>query len=178
MMLFAVGEKHPVLTTWDQNVSGVVYDYDCSGHWQHYFLKKPTKKEIDSIQSGPARFGLFTHDNIIFLLSQFGDMDWNDAGYSCFLVQEDRKQLPDITEKGHGLLTTVLVDTETMIVEAMRTLTFSVEFTDRIHHEIIRQSKQKPWDSSENNQRIAAIYSKFTTPQMVKQSQIFCNGGD
>jgi hypothetical protein len=52
-----------------------------------------------------------------------------------------------------------------------------VEFTRRLHEEILRQS-ESPWSSWRHNAVIESVYSRFTTQDLVERSIVFCNGGD
>jgi hypothetical protein len=175
MQILSVGQLYSTeICEWPE---GCHYNVDEYGHWLHYFYENPTRAEIASIQRGPARFGLFLHDPVIFLLHQFGEMPWNDAPYSWWLVSREHRRIPELTEGEHAFLRVALVDTTTGIVAALRALTFSVEFTRRLHEEILRQS-ESPWSSCRHDAVIESVYSRFTTQDLIERSIIFCNGGD
>ena len=134
MHILAVGEPYDTsIELWPE---GCHYNYDASGHWLHYLYSHPTSEEISAIQRGPAQFGLYTQESVIFLLHQFGDMPWNEAPYSFWLVSEEHRRLPELTDGEHAFLRVVLIDTATGIVAALRALTFSSEFTRKLHGEI------------------------------------------
>jgi hypothetical protein len=175
MQILSVGQPYSSeICEWPE---GCHYNVDEYGHWLHYFHENPTRAEIDSIQRGPAKFGLFVHEPVIFLLHKFGQMNWHDAPYSLWLVSREHRRIPELTEGEHAFLRVVLVDTATGIVAALRALTFSVEFTSRLHKEILRQS-ESPWSSSRHDAVIESVYSRFTTQDLVERSIVFCNGGD
>jgi len=175
MHVIAVGKAYdPDVQEWPE---GCHYNFDQSGHWLTYFYRNPTQAEIRSIQSGPAQFGIFVHDPVIFLLHQFGDMPWNDAPYSWRLVSAERRTLPETGQGLHGFLKVALVDTSTGLVAALRALTFSVEFTDRLHGEIQRQAVS-PWDPQTHDRVINRIYERFTTEHLVRYAEILCKGGE
>jgi hypothetical protein len=139
MSTLSVGQPYdPSVASWPE---GCHYNYDASGHWLHYLFNNPSQVEIVSIQKGPGQFGLYVQDPVIFLLHQFGDMPWNDAPYSWWLVSEQHRKLPEIGPGEHALLKVVLIDTATGIVSDLRALTFSSEFTRKLHEEILRQSE-------------------------------------
>lgn len=175
MHVLAVGQ--PYSTEACEWPEGCHYNFDAAGHWLHYFYENPTRTEIDSIQRGPAKFGLFVQDPVIFLLHQFGQMLWHDAPYSWWLVSREHRRIPEITVDEHAFLRVALVDTTTGVVAALRALTFSVEFTRSLHGEILRQS-ENPWSSSQHDAVIKYVYSRFTTEDLIERSIIFCNGGD
>ena len=175
MHVIAIGEPYDrSIKEWPE---GTHYNFDSAGHWLHYFFSNPSDVEKSSLQQGPAVFGIYIQGPVIFLLHKFGDMPWNDSPYTFWLVREEYRSLPDINYRDHAFLRTVLIDTSTGIVEALRALTFSAEFTRRLHEEIVLQS-MKPWDPGFYDSVIKATYSNFSTFDLVRRSTIFCNGGD
>src|SRR5208283_3662621 len=82
MQILAINE--PFDQTINRWPEGTMFNVDASGHWLIYFYSSPSQVEIQSIQEGEARFGLFIADPVIFLLHQFGEMPWNDAPYSVW----------------------------------------------------------------------------------------------
>lgn len=175
MRVIAVGEPYDLsIKEWPE---GSHYNYDSGGHWLHYFFRNPSEVERVSVQNRPAQFGLYIQGPVIFLLHKFGDMPWNDSPYSCWLVPEEHRKLPDINDQDHAFLRTVLIDTATGVVAALRALTVSVEFTRRLHEEIVLQS-MKSWDPALYDAVIQTTYATFSSNELVKRSVIFCNGGD
>jgi hypothetical protein len=156
---------------------GCHFNYDSSGYWLHYLYQNPTKVEIDSIQKGEADFGLYVRGPILFLLHRFGQMNWNDAAYSWWLVSEEFRKIPEEGEGFHALLKVVLVDTNTGIVKALRALTFSAEFTDYLHATIRKQIKE-PWSKDRHEQAVRHIYSRYSTIDLVERGEVFCRGGE
>jgi hypothetical protein len=154
---------------------GCHYSFDVSGHWLHYLYQNPTQVEIDSIQSGQTDFGLYIKGPLLFLLHRFGQMNWNDSSYSWWLVSEEYRKVPDETE-GHALLKTIMVDTKTGLVVAIRACTFSAEFTAYLHDAIRRQT-QKPWSKKEHERAVRYVYSQYSTMDLVERAEIFCKGG-
>lgn len=175
MEVLAVGSPYP------HNVEhlpqGSHYNYDSSGHWLHYLFDSPTKAEIDSIQKGPAQFGLFVMGPVIFLVHQFGDMPWNDAPYSWWMVPVEYRNIPTISNGEHAFLRVVLVDTRTGIVEAIRALTFSAQFTQKLHQEIVWQS-HSPWEQRTHDLVIKVIYQNLSSADLARESSILCKGGE
>jgi hypothetical protein len=156
---------------------GCHYNFDVSGHWLHYLYQNPTQIEIDSVQKGEAQFGLYTKGPILFLLHQFGAMAWNDAAYSWWLVSAEFRKLPEETDGVHALLKTIMVDTASALVKAIRACTFSAEFTTCLHDAIRRQT-QKPWSKTEHEEAVRHIYSKYSTMDLVNMGEVFCKGGE
>lgn len=175
MYRISVGEPLGIdMNGWSE---GSHYNYDASGHWLHIMFRKPIPREIIAVGKGDAEFSLYVVESALFLLYRFGDLPWNDAPYSWWRVSEERRKLPEIEEDRHALLKVVLVDSETGIVAALRALTFSVEFTRRLHYEIIRQSQQT-WDPERHDRMVTYSYMKYSTLDMLKRGVVLCRGGD
>jgi hypothetical protein len=175
MNILSIGQScDPSVSSWPE---GCHYNYDISGHLLHYLYRNPSTIEVSSVQRGKARFGLYIHGPVIFLLHQFGEMLWNDAPYSWWLVSDDSRKLPDNSDNLHALLKVVLVDSNTGLVSALRALTFSPAFTNRLH-QAIRAQSEKPWSQSEHDSAIREVYSRFSTEDLVRRAEIICNGGD
>jgi hypothetical protein len=175
MEILAVGQPYDAsIANWPE---GCHYNFDTSGHWLHYLYSKPSSLEISSIQSGEVQFGLYINGPVIFLLHQFGEMAWNDASYSWWLVSEEFRQVPTVGDKLHALLKVVMVDTETGLIKALRALTFSAEFTEYLH-EAIRHQSEKPWSPTEHERAIRYVYSKYSTMDLVDRGEAFCKGGE
>ncbi len=175
MQVLAIGQPYdPSIKEWPE---GCLYNYDNSGHWLHYLLNGPSDLEKSSIQKGEATFGLYVHGPVIFLLHRFGEMPWQDAPYSWWLVSEEFRQIPDVSEGLHALLKVVMVDTASGLIAALRALTFSAEFTKQIHEAISRQSEE-PFCLSQYDAAIREVYSRLSTEQLVRRSEVFCKGGE
>lgn len=156
---------------------GTMFNHDASGTWLIYFYSSPSRIEISSIQQGDAQFGLYMAGPVIFLLHKFHPMPWNDSPYSVWLVHEDERKLPEISDSLHALLRVVLVDTTTGLIAALRALTFSAQFTKTLHQAIHFQASLD-WDPSLHDQVIQDVYSSLTTDDMVRQCKLFCKGGE
>ena len=175
MQILAINEPFDqTINCWPE---GTMFNVDASGHWLIYFYSSPSQVETRSIQGGEAQFGLFIADSVIFLLHQFGEMPWNDAPYSVWLVSEEERKLPEVSDHFHALLRIVMVDTSTGLVAALRALTFSAQFTKALHQAIHVQASL-PWDRSLHEQTIQEVYGRFTAADMVLQSRVFCKGGE
>jgi len=172
--IIAIGERFdPYVETFPE---GCHYNYDISGHWIYYLYQNPTEEEISSIQSGEIDFGLYVRGPILFLLHKFGDMNWNDSSYSWWLVSDEFRAIPDRTE-GHASIKTILIDSETGLVKAMRACTLSQEFTVYLH-DTIRMQTQQSWNRELHEEAVHYIYSRYSTQNLVDMAEIFCKGGE
>jgi hypothetical protein len=175
MHAIVIGQQYdPSMPEWPE---GCHYNFDESGHWLHLMWSHPIELEISSVQSGRAQFGLYIQDTCIFILHQFGETPWNDAAYSIHLVAPDRRQLPEIDPRLHALLKIILIDSATGVVKAIRALTFSAEFTFRLHKAIAWQGEQ-PWDAAKHDEIIKSVYSNYQTTDLVQRAEIVCKGGE
>lgn len=175
MHAIMIGEQYEAnVTDWPE---GCHYNFDEAGHWLHLMWSNPIDLEISSVQSGRAQFGLYLHDTVIFLLHQFGETPWNEAAYSIHLVARERRCLPEMDSNLHALLKVILIDSGTGIVKAIRALTFSAEFTYRLHRAIEWQSKQ-PWDASKHTEIVKWVCDTYKTADLVQLAEITCKGGD
>lgn len=156
---------------------GTHYNFDASGHWVHYLYRRPTPSEIRSIQAGEAQFGLFVQEPVVFLLHRFGQMLWNDSPYSWWLVSEEARKVPTSGDGLHALLKVVMVDIQSRLVVALRALTFSPDFTERLHQAILKQI-ERPWTKQEHEGLVRHVYSRYSTLDLVKRAEIFCKGGE
>ncbi|MFC1836707.1 hypothetical protein ACFL2Q_18610 [Thermodesulfobacteriota bacterium] len=175
MQILSISEPlDPPVPEWPE---GTHYNSDDSGHWLHLFFRDPLPVEVNSIQAGPAEFGLFVHDSVIFLLFRFGMIPLNDAPYSWWLVSEESRAVPEVRDDLHALLKVVLVDVSSGLVSALRVLTFSAELTKRLHQEIPQQTTQ-PWNPERHNEGIEHVHNKFNTLNLVGRSLVMCRGGE
>lgn len=173
--ILAIGEPFP--GPGERLPEGTHYNFDASGHWLHYLYRNPTKTEIQSLQNGEAEFGLYVQEPVVFLLHRFGQMLWNDSPYSWWLVSEEARKVPTFGDGLHALLKVVMVDIENRLVVALRALTFSPEFTEKLHLAILAQI-QRPWNRNEYEKAVREIYNEFSTVDLVAKAEVFCKGGE
>lgn len=141
-----VGELyHPDRTEWPEAVE---YNYFSGTHELRFLLKNPSRYVTEVIRKMPVQLGLFLQDDIILLVYKFTDYKKQlvpVTGYSPFsihLVPESLRSLPKIhagseyTEELH----IHLIDAETGILRAARSVTLSTEFTEALCRAIIEQS--------------------------------------
>ncbi len=156
-----VGELyHPGMTSWPEAVE---YNYFKDNHELRFILKSPSRYVIEVIRKMPVQLGLFTEDDIILLVYKFTDYKRHLVpvnGYSPFsihLVPDNLRTIPvmpaDIDFKAQ--LHIHLIDADTGILLAARTLILSAEFTAALCSAIIDQSC-KP-SASDYNERLLEL---------------------
>lgn len=148
---------------------GVIFDFQQGGPILYLFFNRPTEKEIEAIQKGKFQVGIYCRDEVIFILTKFESMSWMDAPYSIHLSQPF--EFENITEgKGFGL-TTLLVDSSTGILKAIRYSGLSTEFSRKLRNAIENQ-KSIPWDEKAYNQKINMVYGNYRTDDLVHRADI------
>ena len=161
----SVGELyHPGITNWPEAVE---YNYFSNNHELRFFLKNPSKYEVEVIRKMPVQLGLFTEDDIILLVYKFTDYKKHIIpvhGYSPFsihLVPDNLRTVPDISAdtEHQELLHIHLIDADTGILKGARSVTLSSDFTAALSTAIINQSN-KPL-TSDYNERLLEIDSRY-----------------
>lgn len=153
----------------------VQYLYRAGGHELLFWLRSPTRDEVESIRRGQAWFALYVEQPLIVLLYRFDSaIDWSDAPFSIHLVPPDQRALPAAlgeAEESRALLQIVLVDADTGIVRALRQLTWSPAFT-AVVHAAIREQAAKPWDVAAYDRALAALYQRFPTSEALLRAAV------
>lgn len=154
------------------NQEGVRFDMTDSGSTMTILFNKPTRNEIEYVKAGKLQFGMFVKDEVIFMLSKFGDMPWMDAPYHVALSKNLTK-LNDIEEgKGYGC-NIVLADASTGEIKAMRYVSFNTEFSKKLKSNIEDQ-KEYSFNNKEYEIKLATIMMNYSTDDMVKYSEVNC----
>ncbi|MEM1368735.1 MAG: hypothetical protein AAGG02_12105 [Cyanobacteria bacterium P01_H01_bin.15] len=166
----AVGQ--PLVPGKTQLPEGVYYHYGLEGHTLTICLDQPTQGETQSISLGKYKFALFEFTGMIFVLIQFEGMTWMDAPYHISINSPDPQNIPSQIEPGEAqLFTILLVDASSGVVEGIRFVSPSSEFTHALHEAIIRQV-ETPITQEKYDQVINFVYSRLTTQDMVAESLI------
>jgi hypothetical protein len=159
---------------------GADYNWRSGGHELRIFLDGATPTEIEVIESGPVEFGLFAEPLGLFLVARFGRSLSFDCSYHWHRVSaEDRTPPPpseDISPELRALLTIILVDASTGIVQALRTATFSPEFTRALHRAIADQVGA-PYDRGAHDRWVKGMVGRHTTNQLWTLCTVRCQGG-
>lgn len=163
--------------TWPE---GTIFDYTAGGCRLLLSYRNPTTREKAAF-SGPARFALISKYGLIFLLFKFGDMPWQDAPYSYWLVPEQIRPDPqaDLNKPGNRLFVSCFfIDAATGILEEMRAMTFSPAFTTQLL-QCVKEQSQNPVTVEEQSIAVARINQQYPTPKaMIQEALVQCRGGD
>ena len=176
--LCVVGKEfNPGVTTWPE---GTIFNYDARGCHLLLSYKHPLKPEIDSF-SDTARFALLYKYGTIILTFKLGDLPWQDAPYSYWLNPQEARPDPvaDLNRPENRLfLHCFLINAATGILEDMRVLTFSPEFTTQLL-ECVKEQAEIPSTPEQHSDAVARIYSQYGVPKaMVRDALVKCRGGD
>lgn len=168
-MKLAVGEVLPGIKGTGDSVRFGMGD---SGAELLVFFGSPIEKEISAIREGPAQFGMFTKENVIFILAKFGTMPWMDAPFHVGLAK-GLTHLQDIEEgQGYGC-TIIFVDSNTGIIKALRYVGLSTEYSKRLKDNIEEQMNEA-FDKALYDAKLADIMRAYTTKDMVRYSEVNC----
>jgi len=156
-----VGELyHPDRAEWPEAVE---YNYFSGMHELRFLLKNPSRYITEVIRKMPVQLGLFLQGDIILLVYKFIDYKKQLIpvnGYSPFsihLVPENLRTLPELPTDSEytGELHIHLVDADTGILIAARSITLSAEFTAALCCAIVDQSRTPLTD--DYNERLKEI---------------------
>jgi hypothetical protein len=121
---------------------GADYNFRQGGHELRIFLAGARPREVKAIRSGPLEFGFFAEPMGLFLITWFGSSLRFDCSYHWQRMAEttgDRTLPPALEETSpalRALVTIILVEATNGVVLALRSVTFSPEFTRAIHRAI------------------------------------------
>lgn len=179
MYVIEVGKPYPgrVAPTED----GWQYNYRSGTHELFGFMDRPTMQETGEIRSGKLQLALFVEGDILLLALKFGEMPWADAVYSWHRVPAEQQTLPDPGDEGgeqRRLLQIVFMDRATRLVQVLRTVSLSPDFTAALH-EAIRDQANRPWPGDdEYDQQLADVYRRYPTSKaLVQDARARCVGG-
>jgi len=170
-----VGELyHPQRTTWPELAQ---YNYDANGHHLTLFFEAPSTQEKLAVKRGPWRFALYEHGSVLFLCHRSKTSPWSDSPYSWHRVPLERRQVPPVLEGDErAVLGIVLVDAATGVVEAIRSLSWSPDFSTAVH-EAIRRQIESPYEPGQHNADINEAYKKHSSVRSMVKAAFAQSGG-
>lgn len=149
------------------------------------FFTNPSSQEIQAVKRGKVEFGLVVRQDIIFLAFRFlpapgnqQGIPWSDAPYTYHMLPQDRKGLPeaDPGPEERSLLQIVLVDAGTGVSLAIRGVTLSPEFTQKMFAAIRAQAEQ-PFNQQVYDQHLRGVYTTYQSKQLYSLARARCTGG-
>jgi len=158
-----------------------MFDYNQLGCQLLLAYENPTRQEMQDFHDREWHFALFVKYSSIFLLFKFGNQPWQDAPYSYWLVWPD--YCPDPEEdleapENRLLLNCFMINAPTGILEGMRSMSFSLDFTTTFL-EAVREQVKRPISRADSEEDVRLVYRQYPTPRsMVKDAVAKCRGGD
>ena len=168
-------------TSWSEAAE---YNYRAGQHELRLFWRHPMPAEIQAVKHGRVDFALLVEKDIIFLLFRFGNaVPWSEAPYSWHLVKRKVPGEADLPEphgssEGRDLLTIILVNAATGIIEALRVVSWSPAFSAALRL-AIRDQAARPWPGDVEHQRqLNNAYRRWpTSAAMVRDATSRTRGG-
>ena len=120
------------------------------------------------------RSNILTQRPIIFFLLRFeGVSSWADAPYSFHLVPVEERSLPPdhLSPQTRAVVTVLLVEARSGIVQAIRVVTLSPAFTRRLF-EAIRQQVLQPFDLAYYDATLAEIYERCSSEDLAQLAEL------
>ena len=161
---------------------GADYNFRFGAHELRIFLAGARPREVEAIRSGPVEFGFFAEPLGLFLLTRFGTALSFDCSYHWQRRAEvtgDRTLPPASLETSpalRALVAIILIEATNGTVLALRTVTFSPEFTRAIHEAIADQAAG-PYDRAEYQRWADGTTGRFSTNRLWKRCTMQCQGG-
>jgi hypothetical protein len=149
------------------------------------FFDGPSAGEIEAVRTGRSEFALYDGDNLVVLCYRFegkrAQVPWSDAPYQWHLLPESmRFPVPDPARLGPGarvILHVILVNATGGIIQALRQVTLSPEFSRRLYRAITHQAAA-PWDRAAYDRQLESLYAGYpSTADLVKACRWTTEGG-
>ena len=178
--MFVVSVGQPYIagrSSFDQN--GPTYNYSDGIHELLLSFPDVSPVEVRSVQTGPAKFGLFVFERVIFFLFNFSPaFGWSDCPYSFWQLAPEQRSLPVFEEHMHILLSVILIDGPTNTVKALRATTLSPAFSELLSAAIVDQLAA-PISKEDYLGAVARAQARWpTSEEMYAESIARCAGGE
>jgi len=173
---------HPGRRSWPE---GADYNWRAGAHELRIFLARATSREVNAIETGRVEWGLMIELPELFIISRFHGPDGRvvtsfDCSYQWHRVSaEERTDTPaweDTSPQLRALVSIILVEATNGLILALRTVTYSPEFT-RSFHRAIHDQAALPYDPTEHDRAVADIVGRNTTDQLWDRCTVRCEGG-
>ena len=170
---------HPGRRRWPE---GSDYNFRNGGHELRLFVGGATLPEVEAVRSGPVQFGFFAEPEGLFLITRFGTRMSFDCSYHWQRMAEttgDRTMPPASEETSpalRALLAIILIEATSGVVLALRTVTFSPEFTRAIDRAIADQAAG-PYDPAGHREWADGMTARLSTDQRWERCTMRCPGG-
>ncbi len=173
MRLIKVGMPFiPGLTTLTEHTT---YDYTSGGHTLTICVGNPTCGEIHAVQNEKAAFALFAREHALFVLAKFGSLSWQASYYNWWINAPVMRPDPwhDLAGLKGGIAVSVcLINASNGILEALRSVTLSHEFS-RAFLEKVSDQTRPPFDPWRHAEIVDEVLEGFATGVNMMKG-VFC----
>jgi hypothetical protein len=159
---------------------GADFNWTSGGHELRIFLGDTSPREVEAIRRGPVEFGLLVEPAGLFLVTRFGGLSF-DCSYSWHRMAQatGERGLPplpgEMSPATRATLFIILIEASNGLVLALRTVTFSPEFSRALHRAIHDQATG-PYDRV-GHELWAERLTRSTTEELWALCPIRCRGG-
>lgn len=179
MQIVAIGK--PLFENRNNLPEAIEYNYQSGDHTLLLSMKNLHREEIEAVREAEAEFGLYCENGIVFLLYHFGtSLPWSDSAFSWWNVAEEDRRIPAPPENPAEriLLKIILVEAATGIVKAIRVMTLSPAFTEKLHDAIREQATGEPFSRNEFVARSLCVYENKTPSELAARAIVKTKGGE
>lgn len=164
----------------------VEWNWTSKFHELRLFFHNPSSQEIQAVKKGKVEFGLVVGSGVLFLVFRFlpafkgqSGIHWSDAPYSYHMLPEELRELPeqDLSPTRRSVLLVVLVNASIGITLAIREVSLSPAFTQRLYQEIQKQA-EFPFDQEKYDLQLQTIYKFNDSKKLAAQAVVHCFGGE
>jgi hypothetical protein len=180
MIVLEVGEPFPLNIT---QQDGAQYFYREGFHSLALFITRPRQHEVQAVESGEVRFALVPlqgSPSLLFLLYTFPSaFPWSDAPYHIQLEPPElRPTLDTLADDTKRLILSIaLIDRASTIVQALRVVSFSPQFS-RALNAVVRRQLDEPFDKAAYDTALAQAYQQYPKPRDLMSKRVaHCVGG-
>lgn len=176
MYIIEVGKPYSAIrSSWAE---GVEYNFTKEGHQLRIFMNF-NSKGIKVVKEGGIKFALAVEGDILLFMFEIGGLfDWSDCPYSIQMVKEElRLEAPELGENERAILQIVLVEAKSGILKAIREVTFSHDFSVKLH-EAINKQIGKPITRASYNEQVKRIQTQIPIEILLSRTIARCKGGD
>jgi len=172
--------KMPLIPGVTNLTEHTTYNYTAGGHTLMLCVDNPGPVEVEAVQKQTAVFGLLSRSNTLFVLAKFGRFPWNVSYYNWWINAPIMRPDPwlDLMDLSGGISVNVcLVNASTGILEALRAVTLSSEFS-RTFLEAVSAQTKPPFDPWHHAQVVKEVIEEFASGcNAIKDIFCLCTAG-
>lgn len=173
MRLTKIGMQFiPGVTTFREETT---YDYTQGGHTLTLCVSNPGREDVFAVQKREAAFGLMVREETLFVLAKFGWLPWSASYYNWWINAPILRPDPwsDLNTLYGGIsLSVCLVNASGGILQALRRLTLSNEFS-RAFLEMVSTQAEQPFDPWRHAEIVEAVMDDVSAGRDIMK-EVFC----